>query len=82
MQTDLGHSCIAPKEQGCTNTKISYFSMNRYVVGTHKKHLAEALLMSTHSKCFHGEIKRNIITFWLKAPYSSKINIFYPRKFE
>ena len=32
--------------------------MKTYVVGTHKKRLAEVLLMSTHNICFHGEIKK------------------------
>ena len=37
---------------------LSYFSMKTYVVGTHYKHLAEALLMSTHNVCFCGEIRK------------------------
>ena len=36
---------------------LSYFSMKTYVVGTHLKYLTEALLMSTHNICFHGEIR-------------------------
>ena len=32
--------------------------MKTYVVGTHKKRLAEALLMSTHIICFRGEIRK------------------------
>ena len=32
--------------------------MKTYVVGTHYKHLGEALLMSTHDICFHGEIRK------------------------
>ena len=35
---------------------FSYSSMKTYVVGTHQKCLGEALLMSTHNICFHGEI--------------------------
>ena len=35
--------------------------MKIYVAGTH-----EALLMSTHNVCFHGEIRKNISTFLLK----------------
>ena len=27
-------------------------------MGTHLKHLGEALLMSTHNICFHGEIRK------------------------
>ena len=37
---------------------FSYFSMKIYVVGTHKKRLAEALLMSNYNICFHGEIRK------------------------
>ena len=37
---------------------FSYFSMKTYEVGTHKKCLAQALLMSTHNICFHGEIRK------------------------
>ena len=36
---------------------FSYFSM-KTCCGTHQKRLAEALLMSTHSICFHGEIRK------------------------
>ena len=32
--------------------------MQTYVVGTHLKRLVEALLMSTHNICFHGEIRK------------------------
>ena len=35
---------------------FSYSSTKTYVVGTHQKRLAEALLMSTHNICFRGEI--------------------------
>ena len=31
---------------------FSYYSTKIYVVGTHQKRLAEALLMSTHNICF------------------------------
>ena len=37
---------------------FSYFSVKTYVVGTHQKRLGEALLMSTHNICFHGEIRK------------------------
>ena len=37
---------------------LSYFSTKIYGVGTHKKRLTEALLMSTHNVCFHGEIRK------------------------
>ena len=32
--------------------------MKTYVVGTHYKDPAEALLMSTYNICFHGEIRK------------------------
>ena len=31
---------------------FSYFSVKTYVVGTYKKRLREAFLMSTHNICF------------------------------
>ena len=37
---------------------FSYFSKKTYVVDTHKKHLTEALLMSTHNICFLREIRK------------------------
>ena len=37
---------------------FSYFSMETYVVGTHKKWLNETLLMGTHNIYFHGEIRK------------------------
>ena len=40
-----------------------YFSIKTYVESTHYKRLAEALLMSTHNICFHGEI-RQIFTWY------------------
>ena len=40
-----------------------HFSTKTYVVGTHKKHLSEVLLMSTHNICFHGEIRKISIYF-------------------
>ena len=33
-------------------------SMKTHVVGTHQKCLTEALLMSTHNICFHGDIRK------------------------
>ena len=36
----------------------SYFSTKTYVMSTHLKHLAEALLMSTHNIWFHEEIRK------------------------
>ena len=37
---------------------FSYFSTKTYVVGTHKKRLDEALLMSTHNIYFCGKIRK------------------------
>ena len=34
---------------------FSYSDIKTYVVGTSKKYLAEAILMSTHNICFYGE---------------------------
>ena len=45
---------------------FSYVSTKTYIVGSHQKRLTQALLMSTHKICFHGEIIKNINTFLLK----------------
>ena len=37
---------------------FSYFSTKTCVVGTHYKHIPEALLMNTNNICFHGEIRK------------------------
>ena len=37
---------------------FSYFSTKTYTVGTYQKCLCEALLISTHSICFHVEIRK------------------------
>ena len=48
----------------------SYFSTIIYFVGTHKKRLVGALLLSTHNICFRREIRKNTDTFWsVKVPY-------------
>ena len=48
----------------------SYFSTIIYFVGTHKKRLVGALLLSTHNICFLREIRKNTDTFWsVKVPY-------------
>ena len=44
---------------------LSYFSMKTFVVGTHSKRLAEALLMSTHNICFCGEIRKILCGYLL-----------------
>ena len=49
--------CIATDKRGYPQY-FSYFSMKTYVVGTHLKHLAEVLLMSTHNICFRGEMRK------------------------
>ena len=52
---------IAPDKLGYPETVFFfYFCIKAYVVGTHLKHLIEALLMSTHNICFHGEIKKKM----------------------
>ena len=45
--------------------KIFFFSMKKYSMGTHEKHLAEVLLMSTLNikLCFHGEIRKISLLF-------------------
>ena len=40
-----------------------FFCMKTYVVGTHYKHLGEALLMSTNNICFHAEIRKIICCY-------------------
>ena len=40
---------------------FSYFSTKIFIVDPQKKHLVEALLMSTHNICFHREIRKSII---------------------
>ena len=37
---------------------VFLFLYETFVVGTHKKHLGEVLLMSTHSISFHGETEK------------------------
>ena len=39
---------------------FSYFSIKIYVVGTHKKCLGKALLMSIHNIYFHGKLEKII----------------------
>ena len=56
---------------------FSYFSMKTYVVGTHSKRLAKALLMSTHNICFHGEIRK--ISCWY--PCLSETMLCYGSEF-
>ena len=40
--------------------KFSYFSIKSYVVGTHYKRLAKALLMSTDNIYFYGELEKTV----------------------
>ena len=51
------------KIRGGTRKYLLYFSIKTYIVGTHKKRLAEALLMSTHNICFYEEIRKKAIIF-------------------
>ena len=57
---------IASDKRGNSHNIFSYLSIKTYVVGTHCKFFGEALLMSTHSVCFCGEIRKNMSTIWLK----------------
>ena len=41
--------------------------MKTYVVGTHKKRLIEALLMSIHNICFRVEIRKISLPFVWKS---------------
>ena len=47
------------REEGDQDFFLSSFSTKTHVMGihTHLKCLAEALLMSTHNICFHGQIR-------------------------
>ena len=37
---------------------LLYFSMETYLLGTHLNHIVKAILMSTCSVCFCGEIRK------------------------
>ena len=50
--------------------------MKAYVVGTHLKRLAEALLMSTHNMCFRGEIRKILCGYTLLSV--AMLNIVTP----
>ena len=39
---------------------LSYVSIKSYVMGTHKKRLAEALLMGTHNICLQVEVRKTL----------------------
>ena len=45
---------------------FSYFSMETYVVGTHKKHLSEVLLLSTHNIRLCGKLRKISVIFHQK----------------
>ena len=45
------HSIFAPR-------KKAFISPRKHVVGSHKKHLCDMLLMNTHNICFCGEIQK------------------------
>ena len=55
LQEKVNHKHSSGQE-GQSDKHFSYFSMKTYVMGTHLKCLNEALLMSIHIICFHGEI--------------------------
>ena len=42
---------------------LKHLSTKTYLVGTHYKHLSKVLLMSTHSICFLGEIRKKYQQF-------------------
>ena len=46
---------------------FSYFPMKTYVVGTHKKHLSKALLMSTTTYVFLWRYKKDSNSFVAKS---------------
>ena len=49
-----------------------------YVVGIYYKCLMEMLLMSTHNIYFHGEIRKNIISFqYEKSSLSGAMDTYY-----
>ena len=52
--------------------------MKTYDVGTHKKRLGKALLMSTHNICFHGGIRKiSINNFWLEKKKKKKKHLIW-----
>ena len=63
------HVCIAlDKALHSTKTVLIfffYFYIKTYIVSTHQKRLNEALLMSTHNICFHGEF---FFFFFIRYP--------------
>ena len=50
-------STTAPDKWSIQKIIFSHFSMKTYVMGIHKEHLIEELLISTHNICFLGEIR-------------------------
>ena len=57
---------------------FSYCSRKAYVVGTHKKRLGEALLMSIHNISFCGEIRKKCCYPLLSGAVKPCHFIFYP----
>ena len=54
-----------------TNSLIFFLFLHKNIhCGTHWKRLAEVLLMSTHNKCFCGEIRKKIKLFVWKGTLS------------
>ena len=60
---------IAPDKREYPHRHFSYFSTKAYVVGTHQKHLSEALLISTTQHMFFWKNKKNIRTSRLKKKH-------------
>ena len=46
--------------------------MKTYVMGSHKKRLTEALLMSTHNVRFHGKLEKKYQYFWIEKKKNNK----------
>ena len=51
--------------------------MKTYVVGIHWKHISEVLLVNTYNLCFHGEVRKNIDSFYTPPHNSGGILWFH-----
>ena len=61
VRTHWGSSAVLKSSNifmGVFTKYFSYFSLKKYVVSTQWKCLSEALLISIHKICFHGEIRK------------------------
>ena len=60
---------------------FSFLHEKTYAVGTHKKHLSGAFLMSTHCICLFVEKWEKYLFFgWKKVPYQELCYILVPTK--